>query len=38
VTGADRIQAAYRDLLTGALPAASGLICQMTPGTGQPAP
>jgi hypothetical protein len=31
VTGADRIEAAYRDLLDGTLPAASALICQMSP-------
>lgn len=32
VTGPEPIQAAYRDLLDGALPAASGLICRMSPG------
>jgi hypothetical protein len=32
VTGAEPIQAAYRELLDGTLPAASALICQMSPG------
>jgi hypothetical protein len=31
VTGAVPIQAAYRDLLDGRLPAASALICHMSP-------
>jgi hypothetical protein len=32
VTGAEPIQATYRELLDGTLPAASALICQMSPG------
>lgn len=32
VTGAEPIQAAYRELLDGTLPAASALICRMSPG------
>jgi hypothetical protein len=32
VTGAEPVQAAYRELLDGTLPAASALICRMSPG------
>jgi hypothetical protein len=32
VTGAEPIQAAYRELVNGTLPAASALICRMSPG------
>jgi Protein of unknown function (DUF2855) len=31
ITGAEPIQAAYRELLEGTLPAASALLCQMSP-------
>jgi hypothetical protein len=31
VSGADRIEAAYRDVLDGTLPATRGLICQIQP-------
>ena len=38
VTGAEAIQAAYRELLDGTLPAASALICRMSPGQNAPEP